>query len=115
MLEKMACMEAMLLFQGGLGLLDCIASWRGQERHVSHGEGKVPFFSTNRGDIHTNGENHGFWVCFFWDLRGLRRTGTGTGMGTGLEGDQLRRSGGRTGNMRESFGFLVEGKCFDAL
>lgn len=76
MLNKMACMEAMLLFQGGLGLLDCIASWRGQERHVSHGEGTVRFFSTNRGDIHTNGENHGFWCAFFGiyeDYDGLGR------------------------------------------
>lgn len=86
MLNKMACMEAMLLFQGGLGLLDCIASWRGQERHVSHGEGTVPFFSTNRGDIHTNGENHGFWVCFFL---GFTRTTTdwdGDGDGDGVGG-----------------------------
>lgn len=71
---------------GGLGLLDCNALWGGQERHVSHGEDAAPFFSTNRGDIHINGENLGFWECFF--LGGFTSTttgwdGDGAGVGVG--------------------------------
>lgn len=44
MLNKMACMEAMLLFQGGLGLLDCMLLGEGRKGTSVTAKARCPFF-----------------------------------------------------------------------
>lgn len=98
---------------GGLGLPDCNTFWGGQERHVSHSEDASPFFSTNRGDIHTTAKIMDFGGAFLgftsttmcWD-------GDGDGDG-GRPAAKERRVGLET--CASPLRYLVEGKCFDAL